>query len=74
MYAALGWAAAWVLGCKAYARVAGISLATGFAIGSFGGHARAEPESLLILRGLGSLAGLGFLAAAMFFSKTRWLI
>lgn len=66
IYGILGWSVVGWLGHRSHARVAGMFLALGFAIGSFGGHASTEPENLLQLRLLGSVLGLGFLSALMF--------
>lgn len=67
IYGVLGWAVVGWLGYRSHARVAGLFLAVGFALGSFGGHAAAEPENILQLRGLGSVVGLAALSALMFY-------
>jgi hypothetical protein len=41
-----------------HAKIAGMFLALGFAMGSFGGHAGSEPEHILVMRGLGYLIGI----------------
>ncbi|KQU53958.1 hypothetical protein ASG67_17895 [Sphingomonas sp. Leaf339] len=69
IYGLLGWAVVGWLGHRTYARVAGLFLAIGFAFGSFGGHAAAEPENILQLRALGSAMGLAALSALMFFRR-----
>lgn len=69
IYGLLGWAIVGWLGHRSHARVAGLFLAIGFALGSFGGHAAAEPENVLQLRALGSVVGLGALSALMFYRR-----
>jgi len=59
IYGLLAWAIVGWLGHRSHARVAGLFVAIGFALGSFGGHAAAEPENVLQLRALGSVVGLG---------------
>lgn len=62
-YGWLAWFFARRIGTPAQARFAGCFLAIGFAIGSFGGHAGSETETVLALRGGGYL--LGILASIM---------
>jgi hypothetical protein len=69
IYGLLGWAVVGWLGYRSHARVAGLFLALGFGIGSFGGHAATEPENILQLRALGSAAGLAALSAMMFYRR-----
>lgn len=71
IYGFLGWAIVGWLGHRGHARIAGIFLALGFALGSFGGHAPAELENVLQLRALGSVVGLGALSALMFYRRRR---
>ncbi len=47
IYGLLGWAVVGWLGYRTHARIAGLFLAAGFALGSFGGYAAAEPENIL---------------------------
>jgi len=67
IYGLLGWAVVGWLGHQTHARVAGLFLAIGFALGSFGGHSTAEPENILQFRALGSVLGLASLSALMFY-------
>lgn len=69
IYGLVGWAVVGWLGHRTHARVAGLFLAVGFALGSFGGHAAAEPENVLQLRALGSVMGLAALSALMFYRR-----
>lgn len=69
IYGLLGWAVVGWLGHQSHARVAGLFLAVGFALGSFGGHAAGEPENILQLRALGSVVGLAALSALMFYRR-----
>ncbi|SFN66119.1 hypothetical protein SAMN05428984_0015 [Sphingomonas sp. OK281] len=69
IYGLLGWAIVGRLGHRTHLRVAGLFLAVGFALGSFGGHAAAEPENILQLRALGSVMGLAALSASMFYRR-----
>ncbi|WP_380787131.1 hypothetical protein [Sphingomonas sp. R86521] len=71
IYGLLGWAVVGWLRHRSHARVAGLFLAIGFAAGSFGGHAAADPEDMLRLRALGSVAGLVALSAVMFYRHRR---
>ena len=71
IYGLLGWTIVVRLGHRGHARIAGLCLALGFALGSFGGHAAAEPENLLQFRALGSAVGLGALSALMFYRRRR---
>lgn len=69
IYGLVGWGVVGWLGHRRHGRVAGLCLALGFALGSFGGHASAEPETLLLLRALGSVVGLGVLSALMVYRR-----
>ncbi len=69
IYGILGWTVVGWLGHRSLARIAGLFLAIGFSLGSFGGHAAAEPENILLLRGLGSIVGLAVLSVAMFYRR-----
>ncbi len=69
IYGLLGWAVVGWLGYRTHAHIAGLFLAVGFALGSFGGHAAAEPENILQLRALGSVMGLAALSALMFYRR-----
>jgi len=69
IYRLLGWAVVGWLGHRMHARVAGLFLAVGFALGIFGGHSAAEPENILQLRALGSVMGLAALSALMFYRR-----
>jgi hypothetical protein len=69
VYGLLGWAIMGWLGYRSVARVAGLFLAIGFSLGSFGGHAATEPETILQLRGVGSVLGLAALSALMFYKR-----
>ncbi len=71
IYGLLGWAVVAWLGHRNHAPIAGLFLAVGFAIGSFGGHAATEPENLLRLRALGSVLGLGLLSAIMVYRRRK---
>ena len=69
IYGVLGWVIVGALGSWSQARLAGLFLAIGFALGSFGGHAGTEAEHLLQLRALGSILGVAILAVAFFFRR-----
>jgi hypothetical protein len=69
IYGALGWAIVGAFGNWSQARLAGLFLATGFALGSFGGHAATETEHLLRLRAVGSILGLAILSLMSFFRR-----
>ena len=71
IYGLAGWGVVASTAHRSHARAAGLFLAIGFALGSFGGHAGAEAESLLLLRGLGSAVGLGALSILMLFRLRR---
>ncbi len=71
IYGLAGWGIVASTEHRSHARAAGLFLAIGFALGSFGGHAGAEAESLLLLRGLGSVVGLGALSMLMFVRLRR---
>lgn len=45
IYGVLGWAVVGWLSHRSHARVAGVFLAVGFAVGSFGGHAAQNPRT-----------------------------
>ena len=57
-YGWLGWFIAGRIGTADQAIFAGCFFATGFSIGSFGGHAGSEAEMDLALRGVGYLLGI----------------
>jgi len=69
IYGVLGWAVVEWLGHRIQARLAGLFLAIGFAIGSFAGHAGTEAEHVLLLRALGSVTAVGVLSVLMFFNR-----
>jgi hypothetical protein len=69
IYGLLGWAVVGWLGHRIHARVAGLFLAVGFALGSFGGHAAAEHENILQFRALGSVVGLVALSTLMLYRR-----
>lgn len=71
IYGLAGWAGVASTEHRRHARAAGLFLAIGFALGSFGGHSGAESETLLLLRGIGSVMGLGALSMLMFFRLRR---
>ena len=71
IYGLLGWAIVRWSGHRGHGRIAGLFLALGFALGSFGGHAVAEPENVLQLRALGSFVGLCALSGLMFYRRRR---
>lgn len=65
IYGTFGWAIMRWLGYASQARTAGLFLAVGFAVGSFGGHAGTESEELLLLRLVGSVLGIVIISAVL---------
>ncbi|RYF09987.1 MAG: hypothetical protein EOO77_22540 [Oxalobacteraceae bacterium] len=70
-YGWLAWFFAGRIGTPAQARFAGCFLAIGFAIGSFGGHAGSEAETVLALRGGGYLLGIVAFTMLLFRQHTQ---
>ncbi|MCP3735175.1 hypothetical protein M9979_09870 [Sphingomonas sp. RP10(2022)] len=73
LYGLLGRFLAGRIGSASQARYAGLFLAIGFAIGSFGGHAGSEPETFLALRGTGYLLGIAVFAASLLHPRVQRL-
>lgn len=69
IYGTFGWAIMRWLGYTSQARTAGLFLAVGFAVGSFGGHAGTESEELLLLRLLGSVLGIAIISALLLLKR-----
>lgn len=72
-YGWLGWFFVKRVGFSGQAKFAGLFLAIGFAIGSFGGHAGSEAESILVLRGVGYLFGVLTFVTLLFHPRVRRL-